>query len=83
MSPKMPAKKKRNERVKILSPFPTLKDLSEIMGVPRKRVAFLKGLIEGRYLKTELRSKEERKEYLKGLTVAFFGKQPRQKPKKT
>ena len=71
---KMPAKKKKNKRVKILSPFPTLEELAEIMGVPRERVAFLKGLIKGKILKKGLRSKKERGQYLKGLTVAFFEK---------
>ncbi|OGZ30410.1 MAG: hypothetical protein A2835_01200 [Candidatus Niyogibacteria bacterium RIFCSPHIGHO2_01_FULL_45_28] len=79
----MPAKKKKSGRTKILSPFPTLQELAKIMGAPRERVAFLKGLIEGKFLKTGLRSKKEKKEYIKGVIAAFFDKQPKQKlPKK-
>ncbi|MEK7566648.1 MAG: hypothetical protein AAB527_00735 [Patescibacteria group bacterium] len=63
---------KKKKPIKILSPFPTLKDLSKIMGVPRERVAFLKGLIEGQFLKSSLRSKHEKTEYIKGLRTAFF-----------
>ncbi len=78
----MALKKKKDKRIKILSPFPTLEELSKIMGVPRERVAFLKGLIEGQFLKKGLRSKKERGQYLKGLTAALFDKQPKQKCQK-
>lgn len=67
-------KKGKKKRVKILSRFPTLKELSKIMGMPPERVAFLKGLIEGKILKKDLRSKKEKQKYLKGLRVAFFDK---------
>ena len=65
-------KNRKKKRVKILSPFPTLNELAKIMGVPRERVAFLKGLIEGDFLKSGLRSKREKTQYIKGLKEAFF-----------